>query len=61
MDISFAHSWNSESLNALVQTTVYFCEYWALKNFYELATGKKNLFAEDDRKIKNLAERDGST
>ena len=46
MDKSFSTAWNQEALTALVQTTVYFCEYWAIKNFYDLAIGKKDLFAE---------------
>lgn len=61
MDKSFQHAWNAEALNALVQTTVYFCEYWAIKNFYDLATGNKTLFAEGDKSIRNLNQRVEST
>lgn len=31
----------------MVNSTVYFCEYWAVKNFYEVATGRKALFSAD--------------
>jgi len=61
MDKGFMEAWNTEALTALVQTTVYFCEYWAIKNFYDLATGKTPLFAEQGRTIPNLNERHSST
>lgn len=42
---STSDKWNSQSLVYLVSTTVYFCEYWALKNFYELIKGQRDLYA----------------
>ena len=29
---------------SLVNCTVYYCEYWMLKNFHDLVVGKKSLF-----------------
>lgn len=43
----FTTTWNENVLTLMVNSTVYFCEYWAVKNFYEVATGKKSLFSRD--------------
>ena len=43
---NLADKWNQMALSSLVSCTVYYCEYWMLKNFHDLIVGKKTLFAE---------------
>ena len=41
---SFNEKWNNLTLVSLVNCTVYFCEYWALRNFYGLIKGEQELY-----------------
>lgn len=54
---SFQFKWNEMALVSLVNCTVYFCEWWALKNFYDLIKGTKSLFAKQGPSIGKLSER----
>ena len=59
---SFEEKWNGEALTALVDSTKYFCEYWSMKNFYDLVIGNKSLytFGEGQPQIPNFKDRSAS-
>lgn len=59
---SFEEKWNGEALTALVDSTKYFCEYWSMKNFYDLVAGKKapHTFGEGQPPIPNIKDRSAS-
>lgn len=56
-DGDFSTTWNEIALQAIVKSTVYFTQYWALKNFHELVTGTKSLHAPEGCKPVKLRER----
>ena len=55
-EMSFMDKWNQNSLQALINATVYYLQYWALNNFLELINGQKELFAYGN-KIPGLKQR----
>lgn len=55
-DEDFQTKWNEIALVQLVACTVYFVEYWGLKNFHDLIIGNKALFSLD-KPVGKLTER----
>lgn len=56
-DGDFNTTWNEVALQSLVKSVVYYTQYWALKNFYDLVTGVKSLHVSEGSKTVNLKER----
>lgn len=42
---TFNQKWNEDAQVNLVSSCVYFCQYWMLKNFYDIIKGKKEIFS----------------
>ena len=49
--------WNQMALVSLVNCTVYFCEFWALRNFYNILNGKLELWAYTSPSIGKLTDK----